>query len=134
LKAYMLKLDLTLQMAAWREDDYIERTIFKYKSRSPELRDDTIEATEDKFLLDVTLSEQYEGCEMEILETEVVSNEPLVDEPLRQLPIHTWRPSVNLLSEHDNDINIIKTKSMRHQRILIHAMEPLHEVETDQTD
>jgi hypothetical protein len=104
LKAYGLTLDLTLLMAAWRDDDYIERTFFKYKSRSPELKDDTIETAKDKYLLDVTLSE-YEGCEMEILETEVVSNEALVDEPLRQLPIHRWRPSVNLPSEHDNDIN-----------------------------
>jgi hypothetical protein len=104
LKAYMLKLDLQVCMVAWRSDDYIERTFYKYKSRSPELKDCTIEAAKEQFPENVSLSE-YEGCGMEIFETKVASHKPLLDVPMRQLPIHTWRPSVNMLSEHDEDIN-----------------------------
>jgi hypothetical protein len=110
LKAYMLKLDLEVCMVAWRNEDYTERTFYKYKSRSPELKDDIIEAAKEHFLECVSLSE-YEGCGMEIFETEVASHEPLLDVPMRQLPIHTWRPSVNLLSEHDEDINTSPTSA-----------------------
>jgi hypothetical protein len=104
LKAYMLKLDLTVCMVAWRNEDYTERTFYKYNSRSPELKDDTIDAAKEHFLECVSLSE-YEGCGMKIFDTEVASHEPLLDVPMRQLPIHTWRPSINMLSEHDEDIN-----------------------------
>jgi hypothetical protein len=105
LKAYMLKLDLELIMTEWRDDeDYTERTFYKYKSRSDQLKDETIEAARHEFVRNFVLSE-YEGGDMEILDAKVVEHKPLLDEPLRQLPIQTWRPSVNLLSEHDEDIN-----------------------------
>jgi hypothetical protein len=95
LKVYMLKLDLQVCMVSWRNEDYTERTFYKYKSRSPELKEYIIEAAKEHFLGCVSLSE-YEGCGMEIFDTEVVSHEPLLDVPMSQLPIHTWRPSINL--------------------------------------
>ena len=66
LKTYMLTLDLQVQMAAWHDDDYTERTFFKYKSRSPVLHNDTIDAAKDMFLKEVTLSE-YDGCDMQMI-------------------------------------------------------------------
>lgn len=71
LKAYMLKLDLELNMTEWRDDEYTERIFYKYKSRSNELKDETIEAAKHEFLRNFVLSE-YEGCDMEIVDAEVV--------------------------------------------------------------